>query len=185
MSTTNSLDRRNRENVKRILESQFPGSEYILTEKFVASRGGREYLDRYFGIDGFLKAQSGQYWTVQTKVRSYRYFGLKTYPDQSGPDITLEYKNNHGLDNEYPGEFFHLGAQLYLYAWERKTENGIYRWVLLNTAAYKANIEAQGGLDAIGCFRVNETYSRASFYTIPLERLERAVVAHSGNIQWW
>ena len=184
--STNGIYRRTLPSVRKILEARFPNSEYKLTDEMYGRREA-EFLDRYCGIDGFIVSKTtGQKWSVQTKVRDYKFLRLKTYPDQTGPDITIEHKNNYGLPNETPGEWFYLMAGLYLYGWESAKQDGrLHRWVVYNVPSYKAIIEREGGLDAVGQHRVNDQFSKASFYTVPLETIDKAIVAASGTGEWW
>jgi hypothetical protein len=185
MQRTDSLYARTLPHVKAILEAKFPNCEYKLTDELY--RGSQaEFLDRRLGIDGFLISQAtGIKWTFQTKVREARYLKYRTFRGQDGPDLTVEYMNNAGLPNEYPGEMFYLAAQYYFVGWERENKQGIGRWVILNIPTYKYIIERKGGLGNIGRLMQNEEFGRASFYTFPLALVDPAIVAHSGRAEWW
>ena len=128
-------------------------------------------LDRLFGIDSMLVFPSGVWVSLQEK---YRHHAFLRYGD-----FTQEFKNAAGTVHENPGEWFHLGAQLYFYGWTNERETEFQRWVILDIAKYKVLVELSGGLSTIGSLRQNNEHGRASFYAIPIEHLRDAIMFSS------
>lgn len=122
-------------------------------------------LDKEFGIDTISNFSSGQWVSIQEKYRKY-YF-LKNFGD-----FTQEYKNADGTEHEKPGEWFHLGAQIYFYGWANDSETGFAKWFIMDIAKYKLLIESRGGIKNIGTKRFNLKHGRASFYSIPIKEIE-------------
>ncbi len=126
-------------------------------------------LDKEFGIDTLAVLPSGQWLSIQEKYR--RHAALRYL------DFTQEYMNAEGTKHEAPGEWFKLGAQLYFYGWATEDESGFAKWVILDVAKYKLLVERAGGLSAVGIKRQNRQHGRASFFAIPIKRLEPAFIA--------
>lgn len=129
-------------------------------------------LDKEFGIDALLHLSENQWVSIQEKYRSH--YHLVHYGD-----FTQEYKNAAGTPYESNGEWFQLGAQLYFYGWANESETDFERWILLDIARYKLTVERQGGLAKVGTLKHNKRHGRASFYAIPLERLDKAILLRS------
>lgn len=130
-------------------------------------------LDKEFGIDALLNMKSGQWFSIQEKYR-------KNYFLKFG-DFTQEFMNATGSNNESPGEWFKLGAQLYFYGWANTNETDFEKWCIIDIPRYKLLVEQAGGLNKIGTLKVNKLHGRSSFYTIPIQRLFSCFVAdHRG-----
>ncbi len=129
-------------------------------------------LDKEFGIDTLTTFKSGQWISIQEKYRSYaRWSKYK--------DFTQEYKNADGTIYESPGEWFHLGAQLYFCGWANKSETDFQHWFLMDIAKYKLTIEKLGGLGSVGILKFNEKHGKASFYAIPIETIKHTFLITS------
>ena len=138
-------------------------------------------LDKNFGIDTLTEFPSGQWISIQEKYRNYRVLlrgDLKVNPPY--PDFTQEYINAEGTKYESPGEWFNLGAQIYFYGWANEIETDFAAWLLMDIAKYKLLIEDIGGLATVGRYYKNRTYGRASFYAIPIYKLEPAIIYCQG-----
>lgn len=138
-------------------------------------------LDKNFGIDTLAEFLSGQWISVQEKYRRYRALAsmeLKFEPPY--PDFTQEYLNAEGTKHESPGEWFKLGAQVYFYGWANESETDFAAWLLMDIAKYKMVVEEMGGLDSISKRHYNQQHGRASFYPIPIYRLEQAIIYCQG-----
>lgn len=120
-------------------------------------------LDREFGIDALLHFRSGQWISIQEKYRANKYLQYN--------DFTQEYMNAMGTENQSPGEWFKLGAQLYFYGWANKEETSFEKWALLDIAKYKMLVEDNGGILNMGKMRQNRQYGKASFIAIPIKKL--------------
>lgn len=140
-------------------------------------------LDKEFGIDTLVTMPSGQWLSVQEKYRRNKYLSerqLMIRPPY--PDFTQEYKNAAGTEHEADGEWFRLGAQVYFYGWANERENGFEKWVLIDIAQYKLLVEENGGIERFGVLKRNRAHGRASFYAIPVNRLQPAWLAtHRGR----
>ena len=130
-------------------------------------------LDKEFGIDALIHFASGQWMSIQEKYR--------THDAMKYGDFTQEYMNGEGTQHESPGEWFTLGAQLYFYGWTNEVETDFEKWVILDVARYKLLVERGGGLARMGTKRQNQQHGRASFYAIPLERLQPAFLYAHGT----
>jgi len=126
-------------------------------------------LDKEFGIDSLCVLKSGQWFSIQEKYREFIFW-------QQYRDFTQEYKNADGTEQESPGEWFKLGAQLYFYGWANETKTAFYAWLLLNIPIYKQIIENIGGIERTGKKRFNYEHGRASFYGIPLSVIKDAII---------
>ena len=125
-------------------------------------------LDKEFGIDSLLHFPGGQWISIQEKYR--RNNALKYL------DFTQEYMNAEGTQYEAPGEWFKLGAQLYFYGWANASETAFQKWAILDVAKYKLLVEEAGGLARMGQKRHNRKHGRASFFAIPIQRLQSAFI---------
>lgn len=135
-------------------------------------------LDKEFGIDTLATMPSGQWLSVQEKYRRYECLVNPRYQVQPPiPDFTQEFKNACGTIHESDGEWFKLGAQLYFYGWANRLETDFAKWVMLDIAKYKLIVEAAGGLGKLGKLMRNSQHGRASFYAIPVTRLQGAFIA--------
>ncbi len=135
-------------------------------------------LDKYCGIDTLLFLECGGVLTVQEKYRENKFYTETRYRvDHSCPDFTQNYKIAVGTEHEANGEWFHLAAQLYFYAWATPNMDGLAAWMLMNIYDYVQLVEQAGGLDAIGKLCNNDRHSRTSFYAIPVNILRPAIMA--------
>ena len=125
-------------------------------------------LDKEFGIDSLIHVPGGQWLSLQEKYR--RNNAIKWL------DFTQEYMNASGTVYESPGEWFKLGAQLYFYGWSNAAETGFEKWAIMDIVKYKILVEKAGGLDKLGVLRKNSKYGRASFYAIPIMKLEECFI---------
>lgn len=121
-------------------------------------------LDKEFGIDALLHLNGGQWISIQEKYRCNK--ALKWL------DFTQEYMNAEGTKYETLGEWFKLGAQLYFYGWANYAQTAFEKWALLDIAKYKMLVEQSGGLSKLGVKRQNRQHGMASFYAIPISKLE-------------
>lgn len=130
------------------------------------------YLDKMFGIDTVVYLNNGSVFTLQEKVRSYRYTVLG---EQCGYDFTQEYMNAEGTPYEEKGEWFSLTADFYFVGWADKDNRSLKKWIIFNVPMYKQLVFEAGGLDFIGTKIQNKKHGRASFYVIPVKSLAGAV----------
>lgn len=140
-------------------------------------------LDRRRAIDTVVRLSSGAIITLQEKVRESKFLNdpeFQVRPPQ--PDFTQEYMNAFGTNSEERGEWFHLFAHYYLYAWEGEP-GYLDEWVLLDVATYVSLVESRGDLDYLGVRRRNKKHGRASFYCIPISNLAPAVVKSSPGLR--
>lgn len=134
-------------------------------------------LDKTFGIDTLWNLPSGQSFTLQEKYRANQFLvNRRLQEDPPQPDFTQEYKNAVGTQFEAEGEWFRLAAQLYFYGWANATSDGFARWVLIDVAKYKALVEQAGGLNNVGVLKQNKAHGAATFYAIPINRLQPAII---------
>lgn len=132
-------------------------------------------LDKHFGIDTLACFKSGQWISIQEKYRKHIFLVNERYHVKPGiPDFTQEFMNAAGTQHEAPGEWFHLGAQLYFYAWANETETAFSKWVLMDIAKYKLLVEEAGGLGKVGKLNRNRIHGAATFYAIPVTDLKKA-----------
>ena len=124
-------------------------------------------LDKEFGIDTLSTFPSGQWLSIQEKYRRYNTW-------HKFKDFTQEYKNGVGTSYEGPGEWFHLGAQVYFVGWADIKETCFPYWFLMDIAKYKLIIENSGGLDKVGILKQNKDHGRSSFYGIPIKIIKPA-----------
>jgi|TARA_Y100000310_G_scaffold115981_1_gene114585 hypothetical protein len=129
-------------------------------------------LDKEFGIDSLIKLPSGQWLSLQEK---YRRNNASKYED-----FTQEYKNAVGTKYESDGEWFKLAAQVYFYGWANENETEFEKWVLIDIPQYKIIVEQSGGLKHMGVYRQNSTYGKASFFCIPIAKLDGAILKSHG-----
>lgn len=132
-------------------------------------------LDKEFGIDSLIHFPNQQWISIQEKYR--RNSALKWL------DFTQEYKNAVGTQYEANGEWFKLGAQLYFYGWADELELDFVKWVILDIAKYKLLVEKAGGLSKIGKLIPNKKHGRASFFAIPINKLEPAFLFDYRNYE--
>lgn len=133
-------------------------------------------LDKEFGIDTLSTFPSGQWVSIQEKYR--RYVLWSKYRD-----FTQEYMNAAGTPHEAPGEWFHLGAQVYFVGWADKNETHFPHWFLMDIAKYKLLIEKAGGLEKVGRLRKNFKHGCASFFGIPIEIIKPAFLVTGRDIR--
>lgn len=133
-------------------------------------------LDKEFGIDTLSTFSSGQWISIQEKYRRFNMWSKYK-------DFTQEYMNGHGTPHEEPGEWFHLGAQVYFVGWADKDETHFPYWFLMDIAKYKIIIENVGGLDKVGVFKINKKHGRASFYGIPIEIIKPAFLVTYNDLR--
>ena len=126
-------------------------------------------LDKEFGVDALIHLQAGQWISIQEKYRSNKYLRYG--------DFTMEYKNAVGTCYENDGEWFKLGAQLYFYGWANKDNTDFEKWALLDIVKIKQLVESAGGLDKIGVMKQNNFHGKASFFAIPIVKLESCFIA--------
>jgi hypothetical protein len=130
-------------------------------------------LDKEFGIDTLACFGSGQWISIQEKYRNHQCLSERRLQvEPPDPDFTQEYKNAAGTMYESPGEWFHLGAQLYFFGWANESETDFEKWVLIDIAKYKLLVEQAGGLHRLGILKRNRKHGKASFYAIPIRRLQ-------------
>ncbi len=151
-----------------IYQMVFPGSQ---VEDLREDGVKVHVLDREFGIDALIRVPSGQAITLQEKYR--RNYSLKW------GEFTQEYMNAVGTKYESSGEWFKLGAQLYFYGWANKEETEFVRWFIMDITKYKLLVEENGGIERMGTLEQNDKHGRASFYAIPVERLESCIIHRS------
>lgn len=160
------FQRKMKEPARGIYRGLFPGADI----KDLREANGRVHvLDREFGIDAILITAGQQWLTIQEKYRRHSAMRFA--------DFTQEYMNAAGTPHESPGEWFKLGAQLYFYGWADITETCFEKWALLDITRYKLFVEQAGGLDKIGTIHKNRTHGMASFFAIPIVRLQHCFVA--------
>src|SRR5262245_13088356 len=104
----------------RIYQHIFPGcmvEDLRKQGKRDEDEDGVHILDRNFAIDSLLRMPDGSFFTLQEKYRTHEHL-------QNFGDFTHEFMNGYGTKRQEPGEWFHLGAQLYFYGWanEEKTD---------------------------------------------------------------
>lgn len=176
--STNKIARRCGDAVHRVLGSLYPGHEIR-----VDTNGNA--LDKKLAIDIVLMLPTGaEPITFQTKVRDSELLHNPNRQVQPPcPDFTQEYMNAFGTNWEEEGEWFHLHADYYLYAWEAQSKGELAEWLILDIPRYKQLVENKGGLDSIGIRRLNRTHGRALFYCIPVSRLA-AAIEHSSSRFW-
>ncbi len=155
-----------------IYQRLWPGSEI----RDLREEGVKVHiLDKHFGIDTLACFQSGQWISIQEKYRTHKFLVDKRYHVKPGtPDFTQEFMNAAGTQHEAPGEWFHLGAQLYFYGWANENNTGFAKWVLIDIAKYKLLVERKGGLGKVGKLNRNKTHGAATFYAIPVTELKEA-----------
>lgn len=145
----------------KIYQKIFPGCEVQDLRKDGVNV---HVLDKEFGIDALLKMHSGQWISIQEKYRRNRY--LKYC------DFTQEFMNAVGTAYESPGEWFKLGSQLYFYGWANVDETDFEKWCILDVPKYKVIVEQAGGIKKMGKLMMNNQHGKASFYAIPIQKLE-------------
>jgi len=154
----------------KIYQELFPGSKIQdLREDGVKVH----VLDKEFGVDALLIMEGGQWLSIQEKYRSNYYYRFK--------DFTQEYMNGHGTPYESPGEWFKLGAQLYFYGWANEDNTEFIDWILMDIPRYKILVEKSGGIEKMGYLMHNKQHGSASFYTIPLDKLNSAILKRKGE----
>lgn len=135
-------------------------------------------LDKEFGIDTLATFSSGQWISIQEKYRSHKFLVEPRLQVQAPiPDFTQEFKNGHGTEHESPGEWFHLGAQLYFYGWADADNSRFEKWALIDIAKYKLIVERRGGIKSMGQMKHNRQHGRASFVAFPITAIRGAFVA--------
>jgi len=164
----------------RIYQKLFPG---CFVEDLRADGFKVHVLDKEFGIDKRLYLGDNSWFTIQEKYRNHDFLvNENRQVDPPWPDFTQEYKNAAGTDFETPGEWFHLGAQLYFYGWANRAGDDFRKWVILDVVKYKQIVDAGGGLESIGKLYGNGRHGRATFYAIPLHRLMGAVIYRDSDL---
>lgn len=158
---TTQFQQRMKPAAARIYESVFHG---CVIRDLRGKEKDAHILDKEFAVDMLLYLSCGQWLSIQEKYR--RHDAMKFM------DFTQEYMNADGTVYESPGEWFKLGAQLYFYGWANEEETEFEKWVILDIPKYKWFVEFSGGLDALGQKRFNAKHGKASFYAIPIMRLE-------------
>ena len=134
----------------------------------------RGTLDIDFAIDSRIICPDGSWIAMQEKLREYKEVRYR--------DFTMEHRNAFGTQYESPGEWFHLGAQLYFYAWADVSRTRFAAWRLFDVAAIKILVACAGGLEKVGRFQKNSAYGKASFYGIPIWKLGPAIVESFGDV---
>jgi len=147
----------------------FPGCEVV----YLTGAGSEAHeLDREMGIDARIELPTGQHITLQEKYRRHYFLRFR--------DFTQEYKNAVGTQHECKGEFFKLAAQAYFYGWANESATDFEAWVLFDVLKYKLLVERAGGLDNMGRYMQNDKHGRASFYCIPITRIDSAILESHG-----
>ena len=118
-------------------------------------------LDKLFGIDAVIRLDLGLMFTSQEKVRDFDCYNA------GYRDFTLEYMSNSWGTK---GEYFHLCADLYFYAWENREQTGFAEVKLFYVAPVKRAI-AEGRL--VGSLIENTDHSTASFYAYPFSQFKK------------
>ena len=154
----------------KIYQTIFPDCKL---QELKAEDGGVHALDQHFAIDRVITLSSGVTFSLQEKYRQNYYLRFM--------DFTQEYKNAHGTTNETKGEWFKLYAQLYFYGWANEEETAFEKWILMDVTKYKIVVEQAGGLEQIGQFNINDHYGGASFYGIPIIKLDKAILKSNMN----
>lgn len=156
-----------------IYESIWPGCKI----KDLREQGVKVHiLDKEFGIDTISTFKSGQWISIQEKYRRFELWNKYK-------DFTQEYMNAVGTINEGPGEWFHLGAQIYFVGWADKKETSFPYWFIMDIAKYKIIVEQAGGLDKVGRINYNNKNGRASFYGIPINIIKPAFLLTYHDMQ--
>ena len=115
--STEVFRRKMRPHAIKIYETLWPGCKIdALREQGIKVH----VLDKEFGIDTLSTFTSGQWISIQEK---YRRFALWS----KWKDFTQEYINAAGTKYKTPGEWFHLGAQIYFIGWADK-KGGNINW---------------------------------------------------------
>ena len=125
-------------------------------------------LDQEFGIDCLAHMKDGQWLSIQEKYRKNNALHYL--------EFTQEYKNAVGTVYENDGEWFKLGAQLYFYGWANKDETDFEKWFLMDISKYKMLVSQSGGIKKMGVLKQNSKHGKASFYAIPVQKLESCFV---------
>lgn len=143
-----------------IYNTVFPGC----TIRRLETPNGRDPhpLDQYYGIDLEIILPTGCLLTAQEKFRDHRFLGYM--------DFTQEVVNGDGT----PGEWARLQADFYLYGWCNPGGKRLEKWALINVVEYKLIVAHAGGLAALGELHTNRQFGGASFYAIPITKLEPA-----------
>lgn len=154
----------------RIYKRLFPGCELVDLRE-----GGVKVhvLDQEFGIDALLTFPGNQWISIQEKYRDNCFLKYG--------DFTQEYKNADGTIHESHGEWFKLGAQLYFYGWANSDNSDFSKWVIIDIAKYKLIVNKLGGIEKAGEKRYNWKHGRASFYCIPLDTVQDAILFSNTN----
>lgn len=163
-----AFERRMRPAVQEIFRGIFPRFEVAYTREVPHL----QQLDDLFAVDTILYLPTGQMVTAQQKCRRNHFLKFG--------DFTQEYMNAAGTENEAPGEWFHLAAQLYFYGWANPQEDGFAAWAILDVIRYKMLVEEAGGLDQIGQLQRNTERGKANFYAIPMDTLRPAFIRSHG-----
>ena len=153
----------------KIYREIFPGCEVVY---LTGADSEVHELDREMGIDARIELPTGQHIALQEKYR--RHYSLRFR------DFTQEYKNAVGTQYESKGEFFKLAAQAYFYGWANESATDFEAWILFDILKYKLLVEQAGGLDNMGRYMQNDKHGRASFYCIPITRIDRAIMESHG-----
>ena len=150
----------------------FPGCQY---KQLSSDTEKAHWLDKYFGIDAIITLRDGSIFTIQEKYRSNEH--LVKYGD-----FTQHYKKACGLPQEGPGEWFHLGAQLFFYGWGNPSRTAFSKWILLDVTKYKLIVHQNGGLQNVGELNHNSEYGSGSFYAIKLSTIQESILYSSETI---
>lgn len=131
------------------------------------------FSDKFLGADRVVCLPSGRRLVVQEKIRNHDALRWG--------DFTQEYKNGVGTPKETLGEWFRLCAHLYFYGWANEKQDGFQKWFVMDVRKYTRIVEAAGGLEQIGAYRLNYKHGRASFYAIPLFKIKGAIILDSAH----
>jgi len=127
-------------------------------------------LDRELGIDILIETMDGIPITIQEKVRRESHLNFR--------DFTLEYMSN--IQTKIKGEFFHLHADFYSYAWINYNQSEILRHYIFNIPSFKY-LFLQGFFDGKYTVEINDTHSQASFIAVPFNEFPKELFIYKQN----
>lgn len=119
-------------------------------------------LDRELGIDVLIETTDGIPITIQEKVRRESHLNFN--------DFTLEYMSN--VQTKTKGEYFHLHADFYSYAWVNYNQTEILRHYIFNIPSLKYQF-SQGIFDGKYTGELNDYHSQASFIALPFNEFPK------------
>lgn len=133
------------------------------------------FMDRHLAIDTFLSFKDGTVLTLQEKTRQ-RY-----YHDTFGADFTFEYYNDPATKDE--GEWFKLAAQLYFYGYANGSEDGYYKYWIIDVPKLRLHLKNNIGIQQLESryLRHNKPPAKASFFAVPFSIISDDCILYASD----